>query len=476
MCSNSQAALDQFIKDNEGNNEPCIISVRAALNDHNENCKQLNSDNKNTIIANFLLQQWNDLETDYRRALGGRQPNEPDYKGDENLRGYLGGSEWGGLTNDAPITMGGGFAICTQPIKYNRGVDQDNKPRELCGTFTSGSCDNWNNFERDHTSHWNCRYSMGLACTTNQDFNTGAVRAGYANLGTEMCFLQGMPVGSYYDNPQPPPALGHSTGYRDFIRERCGKKGCSPRKPEGIQSDLKCSVAGSRYTSKYWGSQLLECGYNSLGLKNRTDEFSQTRLARGKYLDRITKNATPAFLGVDNITLDDILDYYISKLNSAYPDINLTKDNIREHTGSIKNSAGFPEEGKKDDFWDADPNKLQAIKDDNEKAVGSDTLNLPNCCSNSITMGDDSHASLSDINQSCSFNSTTQTQTETQTETETQTQTHTQIQIQPQPQPENAPTQNPDPNEGFFSSIPVWVYIVGLVIIALFTLFTLLSD
>lgn len=466
MCSNSQEALNQFIKENEGNNEPCIISVRAALNDHNENCKKLNSDKKNTIIAGFLIGQWDNLKTDYRRALGGRLPDEPIYKSGENLRGYLGGPEWGGLDNDVEIVQGGGFAICTQPIKYNRGVNpQTGKNLELCGFFDSG-CDPWDNFERDHTSHWDCRFSMGLACTGQAVHNTPSQIRGYANLGTEMCYLLGMPNDSYNAGPgggKAPLAIAHSDEYIKFIQEKCGQKGCSPIKP--TIGDLSCNEAGARYTTKYSNSQLLECGYNNEGIQKRLDEFSKTRLGRGKYLERITKNATPAFLGVDNITLDDILDYYISKLNSAYPDINLTKDNINDHTGPIKDNKGWPLEGKVDDFWDADPNKLQAVKDDNEKTEGSDTLNLPNCCSNSITMGDGSHAILNDINQSCSFNSTTETQTQTQTQTET----HTQIEHESQPEknPDPKPDPKPDPNKGFFPSIPVWVYIVGLVIIAL---------
>jgi len=470
MCSNSQAALDQFIKDNEGNNEPCIISVRTALNDHNENCKQLNSDNKNTIIAIFLMNEWENLLNDYQRVLGGKDPDDTKPYGidDENLRGYLGGPEWGGLNNDKPILSGGGFAICTQPVKYDRGVNHQNgQLKELCSAAHWDSyghkCDAWKNYESDHTSHWNCRHSMGLACTGNSQLDTAAAIAGYTNLGTQMCYLQGSTGGGQ------PPAIGHSAGYTAFIKDRCGKDGCSPALTKGGVNKKCKDIKPSNY---YWGSLLSECGYNGVGIQRRIKEFPTTRLARGKYLDRITKNATPAYLGVDDIKLDDILDYYISKLNSAYPDIKLTKDNIREHTGPIKNSAGFPEEGKKDDYWDADPKKLQAIKDDAAKKRGPDKLALPNCCSNSIEMGDGSHAILKDINQSCSFNSTTQTETQPQPQPQTQPQPQpqTQPQTEPDPQSEKDPEKNPDPNEGFFSSIPDWVYIVGLVIIALITL------
>jgi len=479
MCSESQSAYDDFLEINKDSNEPCIKAVGEALKDHNENCKTANAKNKEIIIADFLIKEWDDLINDYRRALGGKKPVTEDpipLKPDEDKRGYLGGPEWGGLGIDADIIKGGGFSICTQPVKYNRGVNAQSgievKPcadDHFLGSSDS-ACDRFGIYNSDHTTHYECRWSTGMACTINSEYNTSSQTRGFADLGTEMCYLQGMPYDSFNAGPtggNAPPAIGHSAEYRGFIRERCGNHGCSPKKP--TTSDIKCSdSAGSRNTTKYWGSQLLECGYNKDGIDKRILEFPKTRLGRGKFLDRISENSNKIHgTGNNIITEDDILDYYISKLNSRYPNAKLTKENIRENTGPIKNSAGFAAEGVIDDAgWNPDPREINEIKVDAGKSDQLDKLSLPNCCSNTINLGDGSRAMLSDINQSCSFSSTTQK--DTQTDTHTDTDTHTQI--QPQPQPENASAQNPDPNEGFFSAIPDWVYIVGLVIIALVTL------
>lgn len=421
MCSESQSAYEDFLEINKDSinkptGEPCIKAVAQALKDHNENCKVANAKNKDQVIADFLIKEWENLINDYKRALGGRDRNDPvPLKPGEDKRGYLGGPEWGGLTEDTATVNGGGFAICTQPVKYNRGLNPSSGAKlELCGFWDSG-CDPWKNFEKDHTTHWNCRHSMGLACTGNKTYNTASVGAGYANLGTEMCFLQGMPVGNYYDNPQPPPAIGHSIGYRNFIRERCGKKGCSPKRPPGAQSDLKCDTIGGRYTTKYWGSQLLECGYNKDGIDKRVQEFEKTRLGRGKFLDRISENSNKIHGSGDNIiTEDDILDYYISKLNGTYPNAKLTKENIRENTGPIKNAAGFPAEGVVEETppWNPNPKLINEIVADKDLTKQIDKLILPNCCSNTINLGDGSRAMLSDINQSCSIQSNEEDNTE----------------------------------------------------------------
>lgn len=477
MCSESQSAYEDFLEINKDSNEPCVKSVAEALKDHNENCKSANAKNKEIIIADFLIKEWDDLINDYRRALGGKEPDTKDpipLKPDEDKRGYLGGPEWGGLSENGSIVTGGGFAICNQPIKYNRGVDPvSGEHLELCGMWRVNECDDGDNFIKDHTSHFECRHDFGLKCLKNPIFNAAAVASGYADLGTEMCFLQGMPVGSYYDNPQPPPAIGHSIGYRNFIRERCGKDGCSPKQPSKSGGDISCDVVpGNGYSTKYWKSQLLECGYNKDGIDKRLLEFPKTRLGRGKFLDRISENSNKIHGTGDNIiTEDDILDYYISKLNGKYPNAKLTKENIKENSGPIKNSAGFAVEGVIDNAsWNPDPKLINEILVDSGKSEQVDKLSLPNCCSNTINLGDGSRAMLSDINQSCSFSSTTQKDTQTDTHTDTDTHTQIQPQPQPQPQPENASAQNPDPNEGFFSAIPDWVYIVGLVIIALVTL------
>lgn len=416
MCSESQSAYEDFLEINKDSNEPCIKAVTEALKDHNENCKAANSKNKEIIIADFLIKEWDNLLNDYRRALGGKKPDNEDpipLKTGEDKRGYLGGPEWGGLSENGSIVTGGGFAICNQPIKYNRGVNPSSgKPLELCDWWRVDECDAGDNFIKDHTSHFECRHGFGLKCLTNPGFNASAVAAGYANLGTEMCFLQGMPVGNYYDNPQPPPAIGHSIGYRNFIRERCGKDGCSPKKPSS--GDISCDVVPG-YTTKYWKSQLLECGYNKVGVDKRLLEFENTRLGRGKFLDRISENSNKIRGTGDNIiTEDDILDYYISKLNSKFPNAKLTKENIRENTGPIKNAAGFPAEGVVEETppWNPNPKQINEILVDAGRSEQIDKLVLPNCCSNTINLGDGSRAMLSDINQSCSIQSNEEDNTE----------------------------------------------------------------
>tara|TARA_B100001094_G_scaffold44810_3_gene39719 strand:+ start:66 stop:1559 length:1494 start_codon:yes stop_codon:yes gene_type:complete len=421
MCSESQSAYEDFLEINKDSNEPCIKAVSEALKDHNENCKTANSKNKEIIIADFLIKEWVELINDYRRALGGKKPDNEDpvpLKPGEDKRGYLGGPEWGGLNDNLLITKGGGFSICTQPVKYNRGVNPSSGAKlELCGFFDS-DCDPWDNFEKDHTTHWNCRHSMGLTCTSNRAYNTSSQTRGFANLGTEMCFREGMPYESFYDGPPgckncQLSAIGHSTGYRTFIRDRCGTHGCSPKKP--TTDDLKCSDAtGNLNTNKYWGSQLLECGYNKTGIELRLLEFPKTRLGRGKFLDRISENSKKIHGTGDNIiTEDDVLDYYISKLNATYSDAKLTKENIRENTDPIKNSAGFAAEGVIDNAsWNPDPTMINEIVVDSEKSEQVDKLILPNCCSNTINLGDGSRAMLSDINQSCSIQSDGEDNTE----------------------------------------------------------------
>lgn len=416
MCSESQSAYEDFLEINKDSNEPCIKAVAEALKDHNENCKVANAKNKEIIIADFLIKEWVDLINDYRRALGGKKSDTEDpipLKPGEDKRGYLGGPEWGGLDENGPITKGGGFAICTQPVKYNRGVNPSSGAKlELCSAAHWDSyghkCDGWKNYESDHTSHWNCRHSMGLACIGNREYKTSSQTRGFADLGTEMCFRQGMPYESYYDGPgnsNQIAAIGHSGGYRSFIRDRCGAKGCSPKKP--TTGDLKCSdAAGKLNNTKYWGSQLLECGYNKAGIELRLLEFENTRLGRGKFLDRISENSNKIHGTGDNIiTEDDILDYYISKLNSKYPNAKLTKENIRENTGPIKNSAGFRAEGvvEKTPPWNPNPKQINEILADKDLSTQIDKLILPNCCSNTINLGDGSRAMLSDINQSCSI-------------------------------------------------------------------------
>ena len=387
------------------------------MKDHNENCNTANAKNKEIIIADFLIKEWVDLINDYRRALGGKKSDTEDpipLKPGEDKRGYLGGPEWGGLDENGPITKGGGFAICTQPVKYNRGVNPSSGAKlELCSAAHWDSyghkCDGWENYESDHTSHWNCRHSMGLSCTTESKYNTSSQTRQFANLGTEMCFREGMPYESFYDGPgnsNQISAIGHSGGYRAFIRDKCGTKGCSPKKP--TTGDLECKSVGSKNTTKYWGSQLLECGYNNAGIELRLLEFPKTRLGRGKFLDRISENANKIRGSEPNIiTEDDILDYYISKLNGKYPNAKLTKENVKENTGPIKNAAGFPAEGVKDTVvpWNPDPKLINEILVDSEKSEQVDKLILPNCCSNTINLGDGSRAMLSDINQSCSIQS-----------------------------------------------------------------------
>lgn len=398
MCSESQNALDEFDKINAGNREPCIISVRTAMNDHNENCKKINSENIDTIIASYLIEQWDVVRREYRRALGSTveleidEPTRRDIEPisiSENKRGYLGGPEWGGLAEDRSIITGGGFAICSQPVKKDR--------HGKCDWTSNGPCDDWNNFLSDHTSHWNCRTSMGTSCIGS----TANHAAGYTNLGTEMCYLQGGRHGS--SDPSP---IGHSGKWVNFVREKCGKDGCSPITIPGAGNAKSCTDAG--YGSAYWGSQLFECGYNPTGVKRRLREFSRTNLGRGKYLDKILENANQIAGSEPNIiTPDDILDYYISKINTAFPDANLDKTNIRDNAGPKSDSNGMPIEGVKDPdndvVWDADPNKIDAIKRDKDRARGSDKLILPDCCSNTIELGEGSQAMLSDVNQSCSF-------------------------------------------------------------------------
>jgi len=431
MCSESQSAYEDFLeinKDsiNKPSGEPCIKAVAEALKDHNENCNVANAKNKDQVIADFLVKEWEDLINDYRRALGGKKPDNEDpvpLKPGEDKRGYLGGSEWGGLTDDKPTIEGGGFAICTQPIKYDRGVDQNNKPRELCGPGHWDSyghdCDSRNNYVSDHTSHWNCRTSMGLACLGESKYNTSSQQRGFADLGTEMCFREGMPYESFYDGPPgckncQLAALATTPGLRAFIRDRCGNHGCSPKKL--TKDDLKCSdAAGSRNNRKFYGSQLLECGYNKAGIDLRLLEFEFTRLGRGKFLDRISENSNKIRGTGDNIiTEDDILDYYISKLNSRYPNAKLTKENIRENTGPIKNAAGYPAEGvvEENPPWNPNPKKINEILADKDQVKQIDKLILPNCCSNTINLGDGSRAMLSDINQSCSIQSNEEDNTE----------------------------------------------------------------